>query len=81
MGPVRGHPGGHAADTETAELEAKLARYPVARYPVQHATTAFHLATTHLHGGRVDEAEPLLLAAGGIFGRLGMRLEHAKSLT
>lgn len=67
--------------SETAGLEAKLARYPADRYPAQHATTAFHLATVHLHRGRLATALPLLGVAYDIFGRLGMRLEQAKALT
>ncbi len=81
MGPGVSAPGDGAAQTGTAELEARLARYPAARYPAQHATTAFHLATAHLQGGRAAEAGPLLSAAYDIFGRLGMRLEQAKALT
>lgn len=63
-----------------AELVAKLATYPVARYPVQHATTAFHLATLHLQCDRIDMAVPLLSTAYETFGRLGMRLEETKVL-
>lgn len=70
-----------AGDSEAAELAAKLGIYPVARYPVQHATAAFHLATVHLQRGRVDEAVPLLSDAFETFGRLGMRLEQTKALT
>jgi len=79
--PVVSHEDEYAAQTETGELEARLARYPAARYPAQHATTAFHLATTLLQCGRLAEAVPLLNAAYDIFGRLGMRLEQAKALT
>lgn len=70
-----------AGDSEAAELAAKLGIYPVARYPVQHATAAFHLATVHLQRGRVDQAVPLLSDAFETFGRLGMRLEQTKALT
>ncbi len=68
------------AATETAELVARLEQYPAARYPVQHATTAFRLATVHLQCGRTDQAVPLLGTAFETFGRLGMRLEQAKAL-
>ncbi|MEJ7745118.1 MAG: tetratricopeptide repeat protein [Nocardioidaceae bacterium] len=77
-------PQGQRADEtepETAELEARLRRYPAARYPAQHASTAFHLATVHLRCGRLVDAVPLLSAAYDIFGRLGMRLEQTKTLT
>jgi len=68
------------AETETAELVERLARYPASRYPVQHATVAFRLATVHLQHGRIDQAVPLLGAAYETFGRLDMRLEQTKAL-
>ncbi len=73
--------GGDAtAQEETAELNAKLATFPVSRYPVQHATTAFHLATVHLRCGRLEQAVPLLVTAYRTFGGLGMQLEQTKAL-
>ncbi len=81
MGPVASQGGAEdAVVDESTELEARLLRYPVARYPAQHATTAFHLATVHLQRSRVTEAMGLLVAAYDIFARLGMRLEQAKAL-
>lgn len=71
-------------DDDTAELVARLTRYPISRYPVQHATTAFHLATVFLQSDlpdRLDRAVPLLSTAYDTFGRLGMRLEQTKALT
>lgn len=73
--------GEQTAETETGGLAAQLARYPVSRYPVQHATAAFRLATAHLHEGRLADAVPLLTTAHDVFGRLGMELEQAKTLT
>lgn len=70
-----------AADADTAELEARLARYPADRYPAQHATAAFHLGTAYLQRGLVAEALATLRAAYSVFGRLGMRLEQTKALT
>lgn len=67
------------ADGALSELESRLARHSADRYPVQHATAAFHLATAYLARGRGGEALGLLDAAQGIFGRLGLRLEHAKT--
>lgn len=64
----------------TATLESRLTRYPAARYPVQHATMAFHLGTTYLQHGRAPEALETLREAHDLFDRLGMRLEHAKAL-
>ena len=68
------------AETETAELVERLARYPASRYPAQHATAAFRLATVHLQYGRSDQAVPLLGTAYETFGRLDMRLEQTKAL-
>lgn len=68
-------------DEGTHELEARLARYPADRYPVQHATTAFHLGTAHLQRGNLTQALRLVTDAYAIFDRLGMRLERAKALT
>lgn len=39
-----------------AELENRLDRQPPERYPIQHATTLFHLGTVRFHGGDVDGA-------------------------
>ncbi|MGI8535513.1 MAG: tetratricopeptide repeat protein [Mycobacteriales bacterium] len=70
-----------ASGTDTAELEARLARYPARRYPAQYAAAAFHLGTAQLQRRRVSEALSNLRAAHDVFGRLGMRLEQAKALT
>ena len=70
-----------AVHKDMAQLESRLARYPADRYPVQHATVAFHLGTAHLQRGRVPQALRLLRAADELFARLGMRLEQAKTLT
>ncbi len=83
--PAVDQDGGDGADRDTAdqytvELESRLARYPAARYPAQHATAAFHLGTAQLQRGRVGEALPALRAAYAVFGRLGMRLEQVKAL-
>ncbi|MDQ6884766.1 MAG: hypothetical protein M3077_11120 [Candidatus Dormibacteraeota bacterium] len=60
-------------------LEERLARYPVRRYPVQHATTQFHLGVALSNEGRLPEARVALETAAGIFsGR--MPVEYAKAL-
>lgn len=60
-------------------LEERLARYPVKRYPVQHATTQFHLGMALSNQGRLPEARVALETAAGIFsGR--MPVEYAKAL-
>jgi len=74
-------PSDDGGGADTAELEARLARYPAGRYPAQHATAAFHLGTAQLQRGRVTEALRDLRTAHDVFGRLGMRLEQAKALT
>lgn len=71
-----------APDTagDLSELESRLARYPAARYPVQHATASYHLGTAYLQRGRLPQSLELLSAARAIFTRLGLRLEQAKTL-
>ncbi len=73
--------GGRLVGDDTSELESRLSRYPAARYPVQHATTAFHLGTALLQRGQVPKSLAQLDAAYEIFDRLGMGLERAKTLT
>ncbi|MEP7020468.1 MAG: hypothetical protein ABI808_07445 [Pseudonocardiales bacterium] len=67
------------AESDVAELEARLARYPADRYPAQHATAAFHLGAVHLQQARVAEALTALSVAHDSFARIGMRLEQAKA--
>lgn len=64
---------------ERERLLARLRRYPVARYPVQHATTLFHLASLQVHDGEVTPALSALHKARDLFAAAGMRLERAKS--
>lgn len=61
------------------ELQARLDRYPAQRYPVQHATTLFHLATVVLEADPVTAADDLDRAAA-LFDRDKLPLEHAKAL-
>jgi len=63
----------------TENLSARLARFPAHRYPVQHATTQFHLGTSRLAAGDIEPALEALGIARDIFARVGMRLEHAKA--
>jgi tetratricopeptide (TPR) repeat protein len=65
---------------EIDELVSRLARYPAARYPAQHATAQFHVGAARLQAGDVDASLEALGAASGIFGELGMRLEDAKAM-
>ncbi|MDQ3628977.1 MAG: hypothetical protein M3419_09250, partial [Actinomycetota bacterium] len=67
------------AQVEDETLAARLARYPVDQYPVQHATTQFHLGSALLHAGETGPARLALSAAREVFGRAGMRLEEAKA--
>lgn len=62
------------------ELRQRLSRYPVGRYPVQHATTQFHLGSALLAAGSVSESIEALVAATQTFDPRGLPLEHAKSL-
>lgn len=61
------------------DLEARLERYPVERYPVQHATAQFHLGTTLTGLGRLDEAAQALHSAAELFDPQRLPAEHAKA--
>jgi len=65
--------------SEQQVLLARLQQYPVARYPVQHATTQFHLGSVLLHAGDSAAALDALITARNIFSVAGMRLEQAKT--
>jgi tetratricopeptide (TPR) repeat protein len=60
-----------------AEIEARLARYPARRYPVQHATAQFHRGGLLLEAGRLEEAEEALRVATRLFD--GLSAEQAKA--
>lgn len=62
------------------ELEQRLARYDAARYPVQHATTRFHLGVVLADAGRVEEAIESLASAVALFDPEALPVEHAKAL-
>lgn len=65
--------------SEQEVLHARLQQYPVARYPVQHATTQFHLGSVLLHAGNSAAALDALITARNIFNLAGMHLEQAKT--
>jgi len=65
---------------EQDDLRSRLDRYPVERYPVQHATTQFHLGSALLHAGETDPALSALTAAQRLFSTSGLRLEQAKAM-
>ncbi|MDQ6650427.1 MAG: tetratricopeptide repeat protein [Actinomycetota bacterium] len=67
------------ADSEQDVLVERLGRYPADRYPVQHATTQFHLGSLRLHAGQTGPALLALAAALDGFERAGLRLERAKA--
>lgn len=60
-------------------LEERLARYPLERYPVQHATAQFHLGVALTNGGRPAEAESALIAAALVFADR-LPVEYAKTM-
>lgn len=66
-------------ESEPDVLVQRLGQYPADRYPVQHATTQFHLGSARLHAGQGAAALPSLTLAGEMFARAGMRLEQAKA--
>jgi tetratricopeptide (TPR) repeat protein len=65
--------------SEQEVLVERLGRYPVQRYPAQHATTQFHLGSLLLHAGELVPALHALTAAHDVFADAGMRLEQAKA--
>ncbi len=65
------------ADNES--LAERLGRYPVERYPVQHATTQFHLGSSLLHRGETAAALEALTVARDVFAAAGMSLETGKA--
>lgn len=67
------------AQSEQAVLLERLGRYPRDRYPVQHATTQFHLGSVLLHAGDLPAAVDALTVAQAVFTRAGMRLEAGKA--
>lgn len=67
------------AQTEQEVLLERLGRFPAERYPVQHATTQFHLGSVRLHAGEVASALEALAVARDIFSAAQMRLESAKA--
>ncbi len=67
------------AGSEQEVLVARLARYAADRYPVQHATTQFHLGSVLLQRGEPVPAERALSVARAMFADAGMSLEHAKA--
>lgn len=64
---------------EPEPLTARLRRFPPERYPVQHATTSFHLGAQLLQSGQNGPALTALDDARSGFVRAGMRLELAKT--
>jgi tetratricopeptide (TPR) repeat protein len=62
------------------ELESRLERYPVERYPIQHATAQFHLGVALADAGDPASAAHALECAKSLFGRAGLIPERAKAL-
>lgn len=62
------------------ELRRRLDRYPAERYPVQHATTQFHLGAAYADAGRLDDARHALETACALFRPEHLPVEHAKAL-
>lgn len=68
------------AEDAIRELEERIARHPVDRYPVQHATAQFHLGTALTSAGRLGDAETALATAVQLFDPERLPVEHAKAL-
>lgn len=69
--------GGEEATVE--ELRGRLRRYTAERYPIQHATTQFHLGVALSRSERFVEAEAALRRAADLFGPASLPVEHAKA--
>lgn len=67
------------AEPAQESLEQRLSRFPPERYPVQHATTRFHLGSQLLQAGDVAGALKELAVARDVFVRCGMPLETGKA--
>lgn len=65
--------------SELDALRARLGRYPPDRYPVQHATTQFHLGVGLADDGDLGEAERALSIACRFFRPDQLPVEHAKA--
>lgn len=66
----------HAA---VEELRRRLERFPPDRYPVQHATTQFHLGMVLLGGDQPQEAAAALRSSVALFAPEHLPTEHAKA--
>lgn len=67
-------------DAAISELRSRLLRYTEDRYPVQHATTQFHLGVALLNAnGSIEEAEAALRTSCRLFDPTGLPVEHAKA--
>ncbi len=62
------------------EMEGRLKRYPANRYPIQHATTQFHLGGQLLEFGRAAEAHACLAVAAELFADLPHQQARARNL-
>lgn len=70
---------GGVTQSEQEVLTERLDRYPPDRYPVQYATTQFHLGSVLLNSGDALAALVSLSVARDVFARVGVRLEAAKA--
>lgn len=62
------------------ELRSLLLRYRADRFPVEHATTQFHLGTAFIEAGRLDAAASVLRASAELFDREQLPVEQAKAM-
>ncbi|CAN5689420.1 hypothetical protein BH24ACT26_BH24ACT26_02600 [soil metagenome] len=63
-----------------AALQQRLIAYPTDRYPIQHATSQFHLGVLLTNAQRFEEATSALRSALEIFDPQRLPVEHAKAL-
>jgi tetratricopeptide (TPR) repeat protein len=68
-----------SGESAIARLRQELDRYPAERYPVQHATSCFHLGVLLLKVQRYAEAAQVLARSVELFPPDGMKAEHGKA--
>lgn len=64
---------------EQESPDARVRRYPLERYPVQHATAQFHLGAARLAAGDPEAAVAAFTSARRVFARAGLGLEVVKA--
>lgn len=67
-------------EVTNAELHELLATHPADEAPLEHATARFHLGTSLISSGEIDEAQEHLTEAARVFQREGERSDEGKAV-